>query len=259
MKYFLFLLFVVLISGCSVKKYTLFQVDDETYVETNSSKKKIKESIEYEYKIMPKDRLDISVYNVYKQSNSNQVNNVNSAVSNTLLDNKKGFLVSNKGKVFLPLVGEVNLSGLTAVQASKKLTQKYKIYLRQPYVSVNILNQRVYILGEVRRPGMIPVLNETVTIFEAIARSGDFTDYALRNEVKIISGNLNDPQIRTIDLTKLSALKVSNLILRPNDIVYVSPRKMKGFNIGVRETLPLLQTISSALAPFVSIKYLTED
>ena len=149
--------------------------------------------------------------------------------------------------------------GLTAVEASKKLTKKYKIYLRQPYISVNILNQRVYVLGEVRKPGMIPVLNETVTIFEAIARSGDFTDYALRNEVKIVSGNLNNPKIRTIDLTKMSALKISNLILKPNDIVYVSPRKMKGFNVGVKETLPILQAISSAIAPFVSMKYLTNN
>ncbi len=260
-KYFVFLLFILLISGCSVKEYTLFQIDDKTKIETSASKKSIKESIEYEYKIMPKDRLDISVYNVYKQSgvSSNQVNNVNNTISNSLLDNKQGFLVSNKGIVFLPLIGEVRVSGLTAVQASKELTHKYKIYLRQPYVAVNILNQRVYILGEVRKPGMIPVLNETISIFEAISRSGDFTDYALRNEVKIVSGDLNNPKIRTIDLTSLSALKISNLILKPNDIVYISPRKMKGFNVGVKETLPLLQAISSALAPFVSIKYLTDN
>lgn len=258
-KFCLYILFALLFGGCSVKEYTLFQIDDKTHIERYSSKSDIQKSIEYEYKIMPKDRLDIGVYNVYRRSNSNKVNNVNSTVSNSLFDNKKGFLVSKKGSVFLPLVGEVNLQGLTEIEASKKLTEKYKIYLRQPYVSVNVLNQRVYVLGEVKKPGMIPVLNETITIFEAIARSGDFTDYALRNQVKIVSGDLNhNPKIRTIDLTKMSSLRISNLILKPNDILYIPPRRMKGFNVGVKETLPLLQAISSALAPFATIKYLSE-
>ena len=256
-----FIIFILLFfNGCSVKEYRLFQVEDKSKIETTSSQKKINESIRYNYKITAKDRLDINVYNVYKKSNiaTNQINE-SSKISRTLLDNKYGFLVSNRGTVFLPLVGEVKLKGLTSEEASKKLTKEYRVYLKQPFVSVNILNQRVYVLGEVNKPGMIPVLNETITIFEAIARSGDFTDYAIRNEVKVISGNLNNPKIRTLDLTNLASLKVSNLMLKPNDIVYISPSRMKGFNVAVKETLPLLQVISSALAPFVSIKYLTQE
>jgi polysaccharide export outer membrane protein len=248
-------LLLIVLSSCSSKSYTLFQKSSDKY-ETDYDKS----SLSFENKISPKDRLSIEVINMYNQTNLGlqQTQNRQNITSSTLLNSNDGFLVGSDGRVFLPLLGYVALDGMTITKASEYLTKEYKKYLRRPFVRVNILNQRIYVLGEVKKPGMVPVLNETMTIYEAIARSGDFTDYALRDSIKVINANNTTPNIRSIDMTSIDALSSANIILKPNDIVYIQPRNMKGFNVGVKETLPLLQAISSALSPFATLKYLEE-
>jgi len=252
MKYLYLFVLILFLSSCSSKSFTLFQ-GEPCKTET------LKTDINFENKIAPKDRLSIEVTNIYNQSGlgmfQNQTNQP-SVASSSILNSNSGFLVGSDGKVFLPLLGYVHLAGLTPSQASEKLTKAYKKYLKQPFVKVSILNQRIYVLGEVNKPGVVPVLNETMTIYEAIARSGDFTDYAKRDTIKIL--NTKDHKIRTLDMTSLKMLSSSNIILKPNDIVYVQPRDMKGFNVGVKETLPILQAISQAITTFASIKYLDE-
>jgi polysaccharide biosynthesis/export protein len=250
------LLPLLFLSGCSIKDYKLFQPDANTTIEHSATKAELKESVRYENKISPGDRVSIDVFNVYRQSATGTDQMTPTPDNGSLLDNTAGYLVSQGGTVYLPLIGETSLQGMTTAEASKALTEKYGRYLRHPFVTVNILNQRVYVLGEVRSPGMIPVLNETMTIFEAIARSGDFTDYAKRNDIMIIRGNINDnPQIRLIDMSHLASLKVSNLILEPDDIVYVQPRDMKATDIAIREITPILSLITQTITTWVALDY----
>ena len=250
-----------LFSGCSIKQYKLFQAEENQTVEYHAPPEKLEKSVRYENKISSGDRVSINVFNVYRQSTAGteqlQATSATSTTSSTgILNNQDGYLVSQDGNVYLPLIGEVTLQGMTTAEASKSLTEKYAKYLRHPFVTVKILNQRVYVLGEVKSPGMIPVLNETMTIFEAIARSGDFSDYGKRNDVMIIRGNLNDnPEIRLIDMSHMASLHVSDLVLRPNDIVYVQPRDMKATNIAIREITPILSLITQTLTTWVALDY----
>ena len=251
--------FLVLLSGCSISQYKLFQPDENMTVEHSATKEELKESVRYENKISPGDRVSINVFNVYRQAptGTDQMSSTTSG-NNSLLDNTDGYLVAQDGNVFLPLIGEVSLRGMTTAEASKFLTEKYAKYLRHPFVTVKLLNQRVYVLGEVKSPGMIPVLNETMTIFEAIARSGDFTDFGKRDDIMVIRGNLNDhPEIRMIDMSHLASLHVSDLILRPDDIVYVQPRDMKATDVAVREITPILTLITQTITTWVALDYFT--
>ncbi|WP_345987394.1 polysaccharide biosynthesis/export family protein [Sulfurimonas sp. HSL1-2] len=256
---------LILFSGCSIKQYKLFQAEENQTIEYRATPEKLEESVRYENKISPGDRVSINVFNVYRQSAAGteqlQATSATSTSSSagTLLNNQDGYLVSQDGNVYVPLIGEVSLQGMTTAEASKSLTEKYAKYLRHPFVTVKILNQRVYVLGEVKSPGMIPVLNETMTIFEAIARCGDFGDYGKRNDVMIIRGNLNNnPEIRLIDMSHMASLHVSDLVLRPNDIVYVQPRDMKATNIAIREITPILSLISQTLTTWVALDYFTK-
>jgi len=251
-------------SGCSIQQYKLFQADDNTTIEHSATKAELKESVRYENKISPGDRVSIDVFNVYRQTatGTDQMTTTSQTATSdngSLLNNTTGYLVSQEGNVFLPLIGEVSLRGMTTAEASKSLTEKYGRYLRHPFVTVNILNQRVYVLGEVNSPGMIPVLNETMTIFEAIARSGDFTDFGKRDDIMVIRGNINDhPQIRLIDMSHMASLKVSDLILQPDDIVYVQPRDMKATDVAIREITPILTLITQTITTWVALDYFTK-
>ena len=165
-----------------------------------------------------------------------------------------GLLVTQKGTVRLPLIGSIELIGLTEDEATAKLIEQYKLYIKNPYVTTEIKNQRVVVIGEVKKPGVVSVTNGTMNVVEAIAQSGDLTDLAARDNIKIIRGDLRNPTVRTIDLANIVALNDASLLLRPNDIIYVQPRDLKGYNKAFDEIMPFWNMISSILDPFVKRK-----
>lgn len=236
----------VFFGGCSTKDHTLFQDP------TGSKEVSQPHAISYTNKIAPRDRISVEVFNGQKPltlgGNSSQ----------NYIDPERGYMISENGSVYLPLVGKVELAGLSENEASELLTKVYGEYLKFPFVKLDILNQRVYVIGEVQKPGIVPVTNETLNFFEVLAQVGDFTDYANRTDVKIVTYIDGKPYIRSVDMTGTGSIQLSNLILKPNDIVYIPPRSIKVYNTYLKETGPLLNTINSLLTPFVNIKYLRD-
>jgi len=243
-------------TGCGVKSYTLFQ-DKE-----NLSKGIYEDvDIKFENKIMPRDRLDIKIYNIAsgELKTDEQDNSKNNNMNLLPSSGKQGFLVTSDGDVILPILGKVNLLGLTTIEASEKLTKLYKKYIKNPYISVDILNKRLYILGEVNKPGVIPMQSEVMTIFEAIARAGDFSNYARRDNIKILRKVGSKYRMSTLDLTNFNAFNPSKVMLKRDDVVYVQPRGTKGVNVVVKDISPILGIISSTISTYASIKFLSED
>ncbi len=247
---------MLLLSGCSIKDDRLFQNipknDENTSVITDEE---YEQEVKFEYKIAPNDRLSIIVY-VQTAPGSQQMSSMLASRDTTRLglesiDSAAGLLVTQEGTVRLPLIGSVKVTGLTEDEASKVLIKEYKKYIRNPYVTVEITNQRIIVIGEVNKPGIIPVVNGTMNLIEVISRSGFLTDKASRTNVKIVRGDLRDPEIRTIDLTDGENLLTTSLLLRPNDIVYVQARQMNGFNKAFTEIVPFFNTVSAILNPFV--------
>ena len=245
---------IFLLSGCSIKDYKLFQTETKKQEQTTLiSAEEYKNELAYENKIAPNDRLSITVY-VQSGQGSQQMSSIlttNSNNNTTSRDDDIGILVTQNGTVRLPMIGSVEIIGLTEDQASAKLIELYKTYIRNPYVKVEIKNQRVIVIGEVKKPGVVSVTNGTMTVLEAIAQSGDLTDIASRDDVKIIRGDLRNPDVRSIDLANIVALNESSLFLRPNDIIYVQPRNLKAYNKAFEEIMPFWQMVSSISNPFV--------
>jgi polysaccharide export outer membrane protein len=169
-----------------------------------------------------------------------------------------GIKVFPNGKVYLPLIGGVTLAGLTEQQASDKLTHLYSQYIRHAYVNVVDLSKKVYVLGEVKQPGVIQIQKDYTTLIDVISKSGGLTDTARRNDIIIISGGLKHPKIRQVDLTKLSSLNYKNMILKPNDIVYVQPVGIKPLDVKVQGVSPIVNFVNSILSTFVNVKILSK-
>jgi polysaccharide export outer membrane protein len=84
------------------------------------------------------------------------------------------------GKISLPLLNDVQAAGLTPVQLAARLTESLKKYVTNPQVTVivtTINSQRVYILGEVTRPGAFPLL-PGMSVLQALSSAGGFTQFA---------------------------------------------------------------------------------
>ena len=239
---------VLLFTGCSMKSdYQLFQTDQ------NMTTKSIKHSNRsIEYNILPQDRLDVVLYKDPNQESLAQITELGQSAR------QNGILVNTKGYITLPLIGEVKVSGLTQSQASDIITKRYKTYINTPSVYLEVLNKRLFVLGEVKNPGVVKIDKEKMTLFEALAFAGDITDSAVRNNVVILSANKDGKglNIRKVDLTHFDTMNYSNMMLRPNDIVYVQPNNWKAFKVASDDYTSIFKTIGTVLSPFVTLKYL---
>ncbi|MDO9208067.1 MAG: polysaccharide biosynthesis/export family protein [Sulfuricurvum sp.] len=256
MKYTTFFIIAagLLFSGCSTQSFKMFGESDSVVKTIAVSDLNYSEEVQFEWKIVKGDRVEINIANLTAGEGDQQLNQMLSRGGQQTLarDGTEGYLIANNGLVRLPLIGAVEIMGLTENQAAEKLSNLYKQYLRNPYVSIKILNQKLYVLGEVKSPGVVQVTNGTMTLFEALARSGDLTNDAERTNVRVIRGGLRDPQMREINLADMSQMKLTSLILQPNDIIYIQPRAMKAYNVAFAEQTPFFSMINTMMSPFLS-------
>jgi len=205
------------------------------------------ENVRFEYKIRPYDRVSVIVYKHQDISTSSQNN----------MQQERGLLVNSKGYIRLPLIKKIYLQGLTQTQAEDALEEAFSVYIKHPDIQIEVLNKRAYVIGEVKQPGEIKLPNEQLTLLQILASAGDLTDSADKTAILIIDGDsTGQSKTRIVNLTNKYSLQTANLMINPNDIVYVMPNNMKAFNMGVKEATPVFTLINQMLTPFVNIKFL---
>jgi len=171
---------------------------------------------------------------------------------------ERGLLVNSRGYLRLPLIKKIHIAGLSQTQAEEKISNRYRTYLKHPDIQIEVINKRAYVIGEVNKPGEVPLLNERLTLLQILAKAGDLTTSANRSSILIIkNGQMSRVHTKIVNLTDVNALATANLMIEPNDIVYVMPTSMKAFNNRVNEISPIFQLISNVLQPFVNVKVLT--
>ena len=159
-----------------------------------------------------------------------------------------GYLVSQEGTLKFPIVGRISAAGLTKRQLEDAIadTLAARKLLVDPIVTVRFLNFRVTVLGEVARPTTLNVVNERISILEALGLAGDLTIYAKRDNVLLIRESDGKKVIKRIDLNANDILTSPYYYLKTNDIVYVEPRKEK--IAATSRTQQLLPIILSGLS-----------
>jgi len=139
------------------------------------------------------------------------------------------FVVQADGTAYLPLIDRIKVQGLTLIQADSILQLRYNEYYKQTFVKTTVANNRVIILGS---PGgqVVSLSNDNMNLLEVLALSGgaDGSGGAGRyggriDKIRIIRGDLKNPQIQFIDLSTLEGMRRGNLQVEPNDIIYIQP------------------------------------
>jgi len=240
----------LMINGCSTSSANYEMLQTKNNAKINNVKTT---AASIEYRILPQDRLQVMLYKDPNQESIGGSGELGESMSH------KGILVNSAGYITLPLIGKVKVAGLTQTQAADKITRMYKKYLNTPSVYLEVLNKKIFVLGEVHKPGVIPLDKEKMTLFEALAHAGDVTDYGQKDKITVVS---NIPghglQMRSVDITDFDHMKYADLMLRPNDIVYVRPDSWKQYKVASDEFTAPFETISKIASPFVTIKYLSD-
>lgn len=144
----------------------------------------------------------------------------------------QGYQVSAIGNIEMPVIGSVKAAGLTKDQLQAYLVDKITNYVKSPTVIVRFLDFTVNVLGEVKAPGAKKFTADKVTIIDALSASSDLTDFAKRDDVKVIR-EVNGKKIYySIDMRSKNIFSSPVYVLQPNDIVYVAPnnKKLKTLN-----------------------------
>lgn len=137
------------------------------------------------------------------------------------------YLVDDDGYINFPVLGPLNVAGLTTKKLVQKLETDLIEYINNPTINIRFANFRVSVLGEVNRPGIFQVTNERISIIEALALAGDLTIYGQRTNVLLIRIENGEKVFIPVDLTKKSLFNSPYYNLKQNDIIYIAPNKTR--------------------------------
>jgi polysaccharide export outer membrane protein len=134
-------------------------------------------------------------------------------------------IVQPDGKISLPLVDDVPAAGLTVDALRQELDKRYRAFILEPAVSVTVTeikSLKIYVIGEVNRPGEYDLLTYT-DVLQAITKAGGFTIYAKRNKVEIIrtfGGQKIKTRFNYSQVVRGKNLE-QNIPLKPGDVIIV--------------------------------------
>ena len=249
--YLLFFLLPLVLTGCSSYQKSLYLQNDAVINQSTQGQL-------YDFRIMPKDILTILVSTTdpaasapfYRKLGQDKETTSSSTVGMQNLD-LLGYLVDNNGEIDFPVLGKIQVTGLTTRECEALLREKLKPYLKEtPLVTVSSSNYKFSVLGEVNAPGTYTVQDEKVTIFEAIAQAGDMTLFSIRDDVQLLREDSEGRrQVIHLNLNDANITQSPYFYLQQNDVIYVKPTKAKvrtnTFNSNASMWITILSVLTS--------------
>jgi polysaccharide export outer membrane protein len=225
------LLVLLLLSSCNTSKKILYlqdvEVDKTEFIKSD-----------FEITIQPKDMISIAVsskdaelaalFNLTRVSQSGSGSSNNQVLS---------YIVDSKGNIDFPVLGTLQTKGLTRKQLSLLIKNRLvdENLIKDPVVTVDYMNLKVNVIGEVKNPGSISFNKDQITLLEAISMAGDLTIYGKRDGVYVIREENNARTTFKLDLRSTALFASPAYYLQQNDVVYVEPNPVRAGQSTINE------------------------
>nr|WP_294795093.1 polysaccharide biosynthesis/export family protein [uncultured Mucilaginibacter sp.] len=210
----------LLFSSCSYKQNQL--LFEQSNVIPDSIYKKIRANVS-NYRIKPQDILQIR--NVQESKNLIDLTAGNGVASTqaTAMQQGETYEVDDDGTIALTGLGRIKISGLTRIEARKYIEDLYnKKYLNEALFDVKLMNLKVTVFGEVKAPGNYLLTKDNTKLIDILGEAGGLTDRANEQNIQIIRGEEQKPDVTIVNLREIKTLYNSKTILTNNDIIYVA-------------------------------------
>ena len=140
-----------------------------------------------------------------------------------------GYVVDGEGDIDFPVLGKLHVAGMTRWELADMIKDKLVKdgYLTDAVVTVEFMNFKVSVMGEVSSPGTFTIQGDKVTVLQALSLARDLTIFGRRDNVSVIREQNGQRTIYEIDLTDVDMFKSPAYYLQQNDIVYVQPNDIK--------------------------------
>jgi polysaccharide biosynthesis/export protein len=240
-KIFLYILVLICFSSCKLLRPTemLTVEDGYKYAEFKAPEK--------EYRIAPYDKLNLIV----TTNEGFQLIGMGSGAQNSSVSNQGtslSFPVEYDGQIKLPILGRLNIAGLTIREAEKTLEEKYAKFYKEPFVIISISNRKVYVFksgGTIA--STVEITSDNFTLIDAVAKTGGLSENSKAYRIRLIRGDINNnPQVFLYNIYKLKDLQNVNILLEANDIIYIESRPRYVRKV-LDEIAPYLSLISTVL------------
>jgi polysaccharide export outer membrane protein len=203
-----------------------------------------------DYRISPDDKITFEMYTndgavIIDNMSGVSPNRVNAA-------SIREYVVRSNGEVELPVIGKINIEGLTIEQCEDTLVSKFTSY-QDPFIQVRVTNQRVIVFpGNGSDAKVIPLINSNTTLMEAIAQAGGITERGKANTVKLMRKVNGKREVYGMDLSTIDGLRHVDMIVQANDYIYVEPTPDLAKELR-EDVVPVVSLVSSALFIFSAI------
>lgn len=160
-----------------------------------------------------------------------------------------GYTVNKEGEIELPFVGKLHVDGKNIDEIKEQVQLNLMKYFQEElFVKVKLGGIRYSTFGEFRGVGKHVVLQNRLTIFEAIANSGDLTVFAKRDEIMVLRQYPDGTRIHRVNLRDRNIIKSPFYFIQPNDQLYAEPIRARELGAGETgvQSFQLFMTLLSA-------------
>jgi polysaccharide export outer membrane protein len=251
-------LLVLLLFSCKTKKELVYYQNIDGF----ASPEKINS---YEIKIQPDDLLTIIVSASDPESavpfNLSTISVPSAFISNGYRgqDTMQSYLVDVSGAIDFPVLGKLNIGGLSRSEVMYLLESKISKYIKKPIINIRLMNFKVSVQGEVTAPGTYSINSDRVTLIEAITMAKDLTIYGKRNNILIIRDVDGVKTYNRVDITKAEFINSPYYYLAQNDVIYVEPNKVRINNAAVGANTGVIISITSLLITLITFVVTTTN
>lgn len=266
---FYLFVFIALLSSCSNTRYATKNLN----AEFNYFQKGLDSAQEMKFKaltIKPNDLLNIQISSntlnqeqvaLFNAANSGGAMGANGGMSQQQNGgaNTFGFLVDEEGYIKYPMLGKLQVAGMTRDALALKLETELakKEYVKEPNIQVRFLQLKINVMGEVKSPGTKTFGADRITILDAIAAAGDLSDRGRRDKITIIREEAGQKKSYQINLLNTDFINSPVFQLQQNDVVYVNANNIKlketNFDPQFQRDLQIGLSVASGLSFLISL------
>lgn len=214
----------------------------------------------YEIKIQPDDLLSIIVSAENAESalpfNLTTASVPSATGVNNFVDGQQSiqsYLVDNNGSIVFPVLGKLQVGGLSRSALLELLETKISKYIKNPIIIIRRMNFKVAVQGEVISPNTYSINSDRVTLIEALSMAGDLTIYGKRNNILIIREVNGVKSYNRVDITKADFINSPFYYLSQNDVVYVEPNKARINGAAVGSNTGVIISVTSLLITIIAL------
>lgn len=237
-KLFIFLLLSALVfSSCVPKKDIIYLQGDQKSQTTQANYEPLiqKDDILY-INISSRNAEAVAPFNLDAQSKD-------VTTTSGFVSQKQTYLVDNAGNIEFPILGTINAAGYSVNEFRGFLKGKLDQYVTDAVINVRIINFKVTVTGEVAKPGVVTTTSQRLTLFDALAMSGDLTLYGKRDNILIVRDFQGAKSYNRVDITRADFVNSPFYYLDQNDLIYVEPRKSKIDSTAIGANIPAIISI----------------